>query len=83
VTVQLGSDPHLFSRPQTVSAGGRHVTFAPSDTASLTVPLRPQDGVCRVVFSVTPTAVPALTQRGNGDLRVLGAHFLRFLYTAP
>jgi hypothetical protein len=35
------------------------------------------------VFSVTPTAVPALAQKGNSDLRVLGAHFLGFRYTAP
>lgn len=83
VTAQLASDPNLFSRPQTVSAGTRHVTFDPAETASLTVPLRPQGGVCRVVFSVTPTAVPALVQRGNGDSRVLGAHFLEFRYTAP
>jgi hypothetical protein len=83
VTVQFKSDPNLFSRPQTVSAGGRHVTFDPAETASLTVPLRPQQGVCQVVFTVTPTAVPALGRSGSGDLRTLGAHFLAFRYTAP
>jgi hypothetical protein len=83
VTVLLASDPHLFSAPQTVSAGGRHVTLEPSDEASLTVPLTPRNGVCRTIFSVTPTAVPALVRKGNGDLRVLGAHFLGFRYTAP
>ena len=83
VTVELASDPNLFSRPQTVSAGKRQATFDPAQTASLTVPLRPQDGVCRVVFSVTPTAVPASVLRGNGDTRVLGAHFLEFRYAGP
>jgi hypothetical protein len=54
------------------------VTFDPSESAHLTVPLRPRNGVCRVLFTVTPTAVP-----GGADKRVLGAHFLTFLYNAP
>jgi hypothetical protein len=54
------------------------VTFDPSQSAHLTAPLKPRNGVCRVVFTVTPTAVP-----GGGDKRVLGAHFLTFLYNAP
>jgi glycosyltransferase involved in cell wall biosynthesis len=78
VTAQFTSDANLFSRPQTVSSGGRRVSFDPAETASLTVPLRPRNGVCRASFTVTPTAVP-----GGADLRVLGAHFLGFLYTAP
>jgi hypothetical protein len=78
VTTELASDANLFSRPQTVSAGGRGVTFDPSESAHLTVPFRPRNGVCRVVFTVTPTAVP-----GGADPRVLGAHFLTFLYNAP
>jgi glycosyltransferase involved in cell wall biosynthesis len=78
VTAALASDVHLFSRPQTVSSAGRSVTFSPAGTATLTVPLRPQNGVCRAVFTVTPTAVP-----GKGDSRVLGVHFLAFRYAAP
>jgi glycosyltransferase involved in cell wall biosynthesis len=78
VTAQLTSDTHLFSRPQTVRAAGRSVTFSPSDPASLTVPLRPRNGVCRAVFTVSPTAIP-----GKGDSRVLGVHFLAFRYRAP
>jgi glycosyltransferase involved in cell wall biosynthesis len=78
VTTELASDANLFSQPQTVSAGVRRVTFDPSESAHLTVPLRPRNGVCRVVFTVTPTAVP-----GGADRRVLGAHFLTFLYNAP
>ncbi len=78
VTAEITSDVHLFSGPQTVRAAGRSVTFSPADTATLTVPLRPQNGVCRVVFTVSPTAVP-----GKGDQRVLGAHFLAFRYSGP
>ena len=77
-TAELATDVHLFSRPQTVRTAGRSVTFDPAETASLTVPLRQQGGVCRVVFTVSPTAVP-----GKGDARVLGVHFLGFRYTAP
>jgi hypothetical protein len=54
------------------------VTFGSNDDATLTVPLRPRNGVCRAVFTVTPTAVP-----GPSDLRVLGVHFLAFRYSAP
>jgi glycosyltransferase involved in cell wall biosynthesis len=82
VTAQFASDPNLFSRPQTVRGAGRSVTFEPGETASLSVPLRPQNGSCRVVFTVTPTAVPALVQMDNSDTRVLGVHFLEFRYTA-
>jgi hypothetical protein len=83
VTAEVASDPQLFSTPQTVRAGGRSVTFDPSEAASLTVPLRPRNGVCRVVFTVSPTAVPALVLKGSSDTRELGAHFLAFRYAAP
>jgi hypothetical protein len=78
VTAQFTSDANLFSRPQTVRAEGKSVTFRPAQTATLTVPLRVRNGVCRAVFTVTPTAVP-----GSADPRVLGAHFLKFRYSAP
>jgi hypothetical protein len=83
VTVAVASDVHLFSRSQTVSSSGRRVTFSPSSSGQLTVPLRPREGVCRAVFTVAPTAVPALAEPGSTDTRVLGARFLAFLYTAP
>jgi glycosyltransferase involved in cell wall biosynthesis len=83
VTAEFTSDANLFARAQTVSAADRRVTFEPSETSSLTVPLRPRNGVCRVVFTVAPTAVPALVQPGNSDTRMLGAHFLAFRYSAP
>jgi hypothetical protein len=83
VTATITSDASLFSGPQTVSAAGRRVTFQPSETVALTAPLRPRDGVCRAVFTVTPTAVPALVLVGSDDRRILGAHFLEFRYSAP
>jgi glycosyltransferase involved in cell wall biosynthesis len=78
VTAHVLRDTKLVSGPQTVQAGGRSVTLGSTDEASLTVPLHPRDGVCRVVFTVTPTAVP-----GPTDPRVLGVHFLEFRYAAP
>ncbi len=78
VTAQMRRDPNLISGPQTVRADGRSVTFGSNDEAALTVPLRPRNGVCRAVFTVTPTAVP-----GPADRRVLGVHFLAFRYSAP
>jgi hypothetical protein len=83
LTVDLASDENLFGRSQTVSGAGRSVTFDPSRNGTLTVPLQPREGTCRVVFTVTPTAVPALTVKGSADTRVLGAHFLAFRYSAP
>ena len=84
VTANIAGDATLFGdRPQTVRAGGRSVTFAQDETEELTVPLRPQDGVCRVVFTVERTAVPAVVLPRNGDGRTLGAHFLSFNYKPP
>jgi hypothetical protein len=82
VTASLASDPNLFARAQTVTAGGRSVTFDPVTTARLTVPLRERaDGTCRVVFRVSPTAVPAHVDPASRDTRVLGAHFTSFRVT--
>jgi glycosyltransferase involved in cell wall biosynthesis len=84
VTVGLASDPNLFHRPQTVTAGSARVTFAPAEAARLTVPLhRRPDGTCRVVFRVSPTAVPAHVVPGSRDTRVLGAHFTSFRASTP
>jgi hypothetical protein len=82
VTAVVASDVNLFDRPQTVTAGGRRVTFDPTEAAQLTVPLRPRDGVCRVTFTVSPTAVPAIVN-GTADGRRLGARFVDFSYRAP
>jgi hypothetical protein len=78
VTAQMTRDANLIGGPQTVRAGGRSVTFGSNDDATLTVPLRPRNGMCRAVFTVTPTAVP-----GPADPRVLGVHFLEFRYATP
>jgi len=83
VTAVVTGDANLFARVQTVRAAGRSVSFRPAETARLTVPLRPREAVCRVVFTVSPTAVPALALRGSTDTRVLGAHFLEFRYSSP
>ena len=84
LTVGLAGDATLFEGRQTVSADGKSVSFQPSQTATLTVPLRPRsDGSCRVVFTVTPTAIPAAVVKGSSDTRVLGAHFTAFRYTGP
>ena len=78
--VSLHSDASLFGAPQTVAASvaGRpvaRVRFQAPDDAVLRVPLEPDDGVCRVTFDVSPTAVP-----GGGDSRRLGVHFDAFNY---
>jgi hypothetical protein len=83
VTARITSDVKLFSVPQTVRAAARSVTFQPGQTVNLTVPLRPNAGTCRAVFTVTPTAIPALSAPGSSDRRVLGARFLEFSYSAP
>src|SRR5439155_5832412 len=83
VTATITSDVNLFAVPQTVRAEGRSVTFRPAQTVNLAVPLRPKAGVCRAVFTVTPTAIPALSAPGSADRRVLGARFLEFAYAAP
>src|SRR5439155_18789730 len=84
VTARVTSDAQLFSGTQTVRAEGRAVTFRPAQIVSLTVPLHPRaGGICRAAFTVTPTSVPALAQRGSADTRVLGAHFLGFRYSGP
>ena len=86
--VQLRGDPSLFTEPQTVAAriGGEdagRVTFRPNEERELAVTLRPRDGNCVVVFSVSPTRVPAEVSRANSDTRELGVHFDRFHYVGP
>jgi hypothetical protein len=82
LTVDITSDATLFRQAQTVSVAGRRVTFRPPQTRTLTVPLRRSaDGACRAVFTVTPTAIPAVVLKGSTDTRSLGAHFTSFRYT--
>jgi len=90
LAVALDSDPSLFDVPQRVTGtsigrrGNRALGKAvstrvePTEAATLRLPLIPDDGVCRVRFTVSPTRVP-----GNGDDRELGVHFRSFDYREP
>jgi hypothetical protein len=88
LTVELSSDANLFLEPQTITArsNGRivgRVRLRPDGKVALVVPIEPESGTteCRVVYTVSPTAVPAeVSPGGNPDPRELGAHFNRFVY---
>jgi hypothetical protein len=87
LTVELSSDPSLFVTPQTVTArsnGGvvGRVRLKPDGRSFLSVPVSPIPGTtdCRVVYGVSPTAVPSEVLDGSTDDRELGAHFNRFVY---
>jgi hypothetical protein len=88
LSVELSSDANLFLEPQTVVARSRgralgQVRVPPEGRVVLSVPVVPLPGTtrCRVVYTVSPTAVPAVvTAGGNPDPRELGAHFNRFVY---
>jgi hypothetical protein len=88
LSVSLSSDPSLFLEPQRIVArsNGRVVgrlRLQPDGRAVLGVPVSPVPGTtdCRVVFTVTPTAVPEEVTGGEStDPRELGAHFNRFVY---
>jgi hypothetical protein len=88
LTVSLSSDPSLFLEPQTIVARSSgavvgRVRLQPEGRVVLSIPVSPVPGSsdCRVVFTVTPTAVPAeVTDGANPDPRDLGAHFNRFVY---
>ena len=90
LAVRISSDPSLFHEPQTISASTesrRRVAFgtvslAPTETATLRVPLTPTSDECVVRFAVSPTAVPAQEIPGSTDDRRLGARF-SFAYTPP
>lgn len=89
LVVELSSDGSLFFEPQTVVARVRgtrvgRVRLPPGGQAALAIPLAPLEGEdeCRVVFTVTPTEIPARVTGGeSSDRRILGAHFNRFRYT--
>jgi dolichyl-phosphate-mannose-protein mannosyltransferase len=89
LAVSLSSDDNLFLEPQTVVArsNGRVVGRARlrgNGPVALSVPVARESGTtdCRIVYTVSPTAVPAeVTAGGNPDPRRLGAHFNRFVYT--
>ena len=88
LSVSLSSDPSLFLEPQTVVAHSNgevvgRVRLHPEGRAVLSVPVTPEPGTreCRVVYTVSPTAVPEeVTGGANPDPRELGAHFNLFVY---
>jgi len=88
LTVTMASDDNLFLEPQTVVArsNGRVVgrtRLRGNGPVVLSVPVAPAPGStdCRVVYTVSPTAIPAkVSPGGNPDPRRLGAHFNRFVY---
>jgi len=84
LSVRVFSDPSLFDRPQTIvarsGAATRRLRLNPIEAATIAVPLEPRGGRCRVVFTVSPTAVPAEVVGGD-DTRELGAHFYDFHHT--
>jgi 4-amino-4-deoxy-L-arabinose transferase-like glycosyltransferase len=85
LAVALGSDPSLFDRATTVVARNAgtvlgRIRVAPNaGRVVLRVPLRPRDGICRIEFEISPTAVPHEVDPANPDDRVLGAHFYGFV----
>ena len=84
-TLERPEPLHLAADGRRALERTRHRTCAaePEGKALLSVPVRPAPGTtdCRVVYTVTPTAVPAeVTAGGNPDPRELGAHFNRFVY---
>jgi hypothetical protein len=84
LSVQLQTDPHLYTFAQTVTArvagrivGVTHV--APTALQWLSVRLQPDaHRVCLVTFTAAHVLVPARVHPGSPDTRPLGAHFLRF-----
>jgi Dolichyl-phosphate-mannose-protein mannosyltransferase len=88
LSVELSSDASLFLEPQTIVARSNgavigRIRLRPDAHAVLGVSVTPVPGrsECRVVYTVTPTAVPKdVTAGANPDDRELGAHFNRFVY---
>jgi hypothetical protein len=86
LAVRLGTDEHLFTTAQLVTAtvAGKivaRIRIAPAEQPTLTVPLRPDaHQTCEVRFAMRQLRVPALVQRGNTDTRRLGAHFFAIDY---
>jgi hypothetical protein len=80
--VEVSSDLSLFrgvNQTLAVSGTTKPTTFhltPKTDHRPLTLPLTPQGGVCRVVFKISPTRVPAnFPQLKRNDTRRLGLHF--------
>jgi hypothetical protein len=87
LAVRLGTDEHLFSTAQVVTAtvAGKVVgkkRILPGEQPTLDVPLRADaQDTCRVTFTMSQVRVPALVQDGSTDTRRLGAHFFAIDFT--
>ncbi len=87
LSVRLGTDEHLFTSPQLVTAtvGGKvvgKIRVQPSEQPVFAVPLEPDsNGTCSVTFTMQQLRVPALLQPGSKDTRRLGAHFFALDYS--
>jgi len=87
LAVDLSSDDKLFPGAQTVVARSNGAVVGRARLhgnahVGLNVPVVPIAGTadCRVVYTVSPTAVPADVLEDSTDERRLGAHFNRFVY---
>jgi glycosyltransferase involved in cell wall biosynthesis len=84
LTVVVQSDAVLFrgiTQQVRVTGTTPPASFGVASTAiqvTKTFPLTPQNGVCRVAFSISPSRIP-----GHGDPRRLGLHFAKIRYLAP
>src|SRR5262249_40900131 len=81
--VRVESDRQLFREPPLVTAESsvaRAAVRAPlRGTADRRVRVAPQEAVCTVRCTVSPTLIPRVVTNGsNPDPRRLGAHFLVF-----
>ena len=77
VTVTLGGDASLFTRPQLVLANGVRILVPETQTTTVTLSLhRNAQNACRVDFRIPRTKVP-----GHGDPRHLGVHFISFVWS--
>ena len=72
---------HVASRGSTVAASRSRLEATRRSSACR---CSRANGVCRVVFAVTPHRDPGAVRRRNADTRALGVHFLEFaLRPAP
>ena len=88
LTVKVSSDANLFAgATSTLAITGttqaQTLRISPQTVDRVvTMPLTPQNGVCRVDFAISPTRVPARIPRmHSNDTRTLGLHFTPFDYT--
>jgi hypothetical protein len=87
LTLGVASQAELVTTPQTVVAlsGDRTVgrlRVPRGQEATMTLPLKSEDGRCSVTLRVSPTAVPAQVL-GTSDTRALGVRLTRFEYRPP